>query len=82
MKKAGYLFLGTGRALRETGFNYVPVEFCEYLFADQQGHDQQGDDVDHLNHGVHGRTGGVLVGVAHRVTGNRSLVGIGAFAAI
>src|SRR5208337_2589982 len=49
---------------------------------DQQRHDEQGHDVDHLDHGVHGGAGGVLVRVAHGVAGDRGFMGIGALAAV
>ena len=44
----------------------------------QQRHDQQRHDVDDFDQRVHGRAGGVLVGVAHGVTGNGRLVRIAA----
>ena len=43
---------------------------------------QQGDDVGDLDHRVHRRAGGVLVGIADRVAGHRGLVGFGALAAV
>src|SRR6476620_3379829 len=42
---------------------------------------KDGDDVDHLNHGVDRRTGRVLVGIADGVAGDRRGVGGRAFAA-
>ena len=52
------------------------------LLLHKQGHDEQGHDVHDLDHGVDGGAGSVFVGVAHGVTGDRSLVRIGAFAAV
>ena len=43
---------------------------------------QQRDDVGDLDHRVDGRAGGILVGIADRVAGNRSLVGFRALAAV
>src|SRR5688500_15392250 len=43
---------------------------------------QQRDDVGDLDHRVHGRAGGVLVGIADRIAGHRGLVGLGALAAV
>src|SRR2546428_4178282 len=46
-----------------------------------QARDQDRDDVDHLDHRVDRRAGRVLEGVAHGVTGDRRLVGLGPLAA-
>src|SRR6478672_2555048 len=48
----------------------------------QRREQQQRDDVGDLDHRVHGRTGGVLVGIADRVAGHRGLVGLRALAAV
>src|SRR5919106_345756 len=45
------------------------------------GNDQQGDDVGDLDHRVDRRPGGVLVGVADRVAGDRRGMGLRALAA-
>jgi hypothetical protein len=50
--------------------------------AGQRREQQQGDDVGDLDHRVHRRAGGVLVGIADRVAGHRGLVGFGALAAV
>jgi hypothetical protein len=47
-----------------------------------QRHHQQRHDVDDLDQRVDRRAGGVLVGVAHGVAGDRRLVGLGALAAV
>ena len=47
----------------------------------QQRNDQQCHDVDDLDQRVDGRTGGVLVGIADGVAGDRRLVGLGTLAA-
>src|SRR3989344_3352375 len=39
----------------------------------QERHEKQGQDVYHLDQGVNGRAGSVLVGVAHRVAGHPAL---------
>src|SRR5256714_5134381 len=57
------------------------------LLADQRvgrdhGGDQDGNDIDHLDHGVDRRSGGVLVGVPHRVSRHGRCVGLRALAAI
>src|SRR5207244_3963137 len=46
------------------------------------GGDQDGDDVDHLDHGIDRRPGRVLVRIPHRVTGDGRGVGLGALPAI
>src|ERR1700731_3590323 len=46
------------------------------------GGDQDGNDIDHLDHGVDRRSGGVLIRVPHRVTGHGRRVGLGALAPI
>src|SRR6185312_3222589 len=48
----------------------------------QRREQKQRDDVGDLDHRVHGRAGGVLVGIADGVAGNRGLVGFGALAAV
>src|SRR5260370_35514993 len=57
------------------------------LLADQRvgrdrGGDQDGNDVDHLDHGVDRRSGGVLVRVPHRVAGDGRRVGLRALAPV
>src|SRR5438309_1840219 len=48
----------------------------------QNRQQQQRHDVGDLDHRVHGRTRGVLVGIADGVAGHRGLVGVGALAAV
>src|SRR5690606_10720073 len=48
----------------------------------QQRHQQQGHDVDDLDQRVDRRAGGVLVGIAYGVAGDRCLVGLGTLAAV
>ena len=50
------------------------------MSGDQRG-DQDGDDVDHLDHRVDRRPGGVLAGVSDGVPGHRGGVGLGSLAA-
>src|SRR2546423_4305737 len=57
------------------------------LLADQRvrgdhRRDQDGDDIDHLDHGVDRGSGGVLIGVPHRISGHGRCVGLRALAAI
>src|SRR3990167_5542378 len=47
-----------------------------------QGHDQERHNVDDFDQGIDGRASGVLVGVTHRVAGDRCLVGLRALAAV
>src|SRR5690606_24926981 len=47
----------------------------------QQRDQEQGHDVDDLDQRVDGRAGGVLVGIAHGVAGDRGLVRLGTLAA-
>ena len=44
--------------------------------------DQDGDNVHHFDHGIDRRTGGVLIGIAHGVAGDRRRVRGRAFAAV
>ena len=37
---------------------------------------KNGDNVHHFDHGVHSGTGGILVGIAHGIAGDGSLVGL------
>src|SRR5919106_6908839 len=48
----------------------------------QEGNDQEGHDVRHLDHRVDRRPGGVLVGVADGVAGDRRGVGLRTLAAV
>jgi hypothetical protein len=45
----------------------------------QHSQQQQRHDVGDLDHRVHGRTSGVLVGIADRIARDRSLVGLEPF---
>ena len=47
----------------------------EAALAGEEGQKQQGHDVGDLDHRVHGRPGGVLVGVTHCVARDGGLVG-------
>src|SRR5689334_14098240 len=48
----------------------------------QRREQKQCDDVGDLDHRIDGRAGSILVGIAHRVAGDRGLVRLGAFAAV
>src|SRR4051812_5939925 len=52
----------------------VSVVFQRSAAVGQNGQQQQGHDVGDLDHRVHGRTRGVLVGVADSVAGDGCLV--------
>ena len=58
------------------------ADLVSRLRGRQRGEQQQGDDVGDLDHRVHRRAGGVLVGIADRVAGHRGLVRLGALAAV
>src|SRR5690242_15018134 len=48
----------------------------------QRRQKQKGDNVGDLDHRIDGRTGGILVGIADRITRHRGLVGVAALAAV
>src|SRR6185295_6617589 len=48
----------------------------------QRREQQQSDDVGDLDHRIEGRAGGVLIGIANGVAGDRGLVGFAALAAV
>jgi len=48
----------------------------DFILFNEQRHNEQGHDIDDLDHGVHGRAGGVFVGVAHGVAGDRGFMGV------
>ena len=50
--------------------------------ADERRGEYQRHDCHDLDEDVHGRTGGVLEGISHRVTDHRRLVVVSAFAAV
>ena len=50
--------------------------------ARQHRKQQQRDDIGDLDHRIHGRTGGVFIGIADRIAGHRRLVGVGTLAAV
>src|ERR1700682_3196288 len=47
-----------------------------------RGADQDGDDIDDFDHGVDRRSGGVLVGIAHRIAGDGGRMRLRALAAV
>src|SRR5258708_22852993 len=51
-----------------------PLWLVDEVVGGHRAGDQDGDDVDHLDHRVDGRSGGVLVGVSDRVARDRRLV--------